>query len=239
MSDRKEQLEQAGPIRVEVGSDGSYGIGWKAADWQGGNILLSDSLRSEIVMQVSLGNCVIDNTECKKLHVLVSSDGSLSTVIQNKPAIVFRDDQHSLQWTDYVIAYLNAQLPLRLRTIASLMVSEAISKASEVYGIDKTDWKELAETHGKILEDKIKECYLVHSGPERLFKTKQEYLDFLAEAARASQASGKRFTQGWVADFASKKFGNERVIDERMIRQWNKDFKVNWKYWTDKVNRRN
>jgi hypothetical protein len=39
MSDRKEQLEQAGPIRVEVGADGSYGIGWKSATRPDGDIL--------------------------------------------------------------------------------------------------------------------------------------------------------------------------------------------------------
>jgi len=239
MNDRKEQLEQAGPIRVEVGSDGSYGIGWKTADWQDGDIVLSDSLRAEIAMHVKLGNSVIEETECKKLYVLVSCDGSLSTVIQNKPAAVFRNDQHAVEWTDYVIAYLNARLPLRLRTIASLLVEEAIAKAFEVHGIEKTDWKKLAEEHGAILARKIKESVGLHSGRVGLFKNKQEYLNLLAEAARASRSTGKRFTQGWVADFASTKFRSESAIDERMIRQWNKDFKVNWKYWTEKVNRSN
>jgi hypothetical protein len=49
-------------------------------------------------------------------------------------------------------------------------------------------------------------------------------------------------TQEWVAKFASDKFSDsahERTIDERMVRQWNKDFQVNWKHWSDKVNRRN
>jgi hypothetical protein len=239
MTNRKEQLEQAGPIRVEAGSDGSYGIGWKAAAWEGGNIVLSDSLRSEIEMRFTLGNCVIQETECKKVHVVVSCDGSLGTVIQTKPAVVFRDDQHSIQWTDYMIAHLNRYLPERLRTMALLTVREALAKSSEVHGIAETDWKQLAEAHGKIVEEKIKESLGVRSGPARLFETKQQYLNFLAEAARACRSAGKRFTQGWVADFATKKFGTDRVIDERMIRQWNKDFTVNWKHRTAQVNRRN
>jgi hypothetical protein len=240
VSDRKEELEGKGPIRVEVGSDGSYGIGWEAAAWPGGKILVTDdSVWSEVTMHVTLGECVIEETECTKLHILVSCDGSLSTVVQNKPAAAFRDIQHSMEWTDYMIAYLNSHLHQRLRLIASLTVEEAIAKASEIHGIAKTDWKKLAGAHAKILAEKIKRCVGVSSGRERLFKTKQEYVDFLADAARACRSAGARFTQKFVADFGSEKFTNERAIDERTVRQWNKEYKVNWKYWSDKVNRRN
>jgi len=239
MSDRKEQLEQAGPIRVEVGSDGSYGIGWKSATRPQGDVLLRDSTpRSELTMEIELGECLKGGAQHKRLWVRVSSDGAIGELHEDQTVTAFRDDEHAIEWAQYVIAYLNRYLPERLRRMALLTVSEAIAKSSEVHGIAETDWKKLAETHGKVVEEKIKSLH-VRSGPARLFETKQEYLNFLAEAARACRTAGKLFTQRWVADFASEKFSNERAIDERMIRQWNKDFKVNWKYWTNKVNRRN
>src|SRR6185436_13664532 len=94
----------------------------------------------------------------------------------------------------------------RLRTIASLTVEEAILKSFERHGMGETDWKKLAESHAAIVERKIKNSLGVHSGPERLFKTKQQYLNFLAEAARESRSTGKPFTQAWVAELANKKF---------------------------------
>lgn len=240
MSDRKEQLEQAGPIRVEIGSDGSYGIGWKSATRPESDVLVPESTpRSELTMGIELGDCVNDGIRHKRLWVRVSCDGAIGELHEDQPVTAFRDDEHAIKWARYMTEYVNRYLPERLRTMALLTVSEAISKSSEVHGIAKTDWKQLAEAHGKVVADKIKESCVVQSGPERVFKTKQEYLNFLAEAARASRTSGERFTQGFVADFASKKFDNERAIDERMIRQWNNDFTVDWKYWTDKVNRRN
>lgn len=240
MSNRKEQLEQAGPIRVEVGSDGSYGIGWKSATRPVGDILIPESTpRSELTMEIELGECVKDEAQHKRLWVRVSCDGAIGECYGDKPVTAFRDDEHAIRWVQYMIAYLNRYLPDRLRTMALLTVKEAIAKSSAANGIGETDWIELAETHGKIVADKIKESYGVHSGPKRVFETKQHYLNFLAEAARDCRAAGKLFTQGSVADFASKKFSNERGIDERMVRQWNKDFTVNWKHWTAKVNRRN
>jgi len=240
MDDRKEQLEQAGPIRVEVGSDGSYGIGWKSETRPDGHIFVPETTpRSELTMKIELGECVKDEAHHKRLWVRVSCDGALGECHEDQPVTAFRDDEHTIRWVHDMIGYLNYYLPDRLRTMALLTVREAIAKSSEVHGIAETDWKELAESHGAIVEQKIKHSHGVHSGPERLFKTKQDYLNFLAEAARASRSEEKRFTQEWVAHFASKKYNNARGIDERMVRQWNEDFRVNWPYWAAKVNRRN
>lgn len=240
MSDRKEQLEQAGPIRVEVGADGSYGIGWKSATQPEGNIVVPDSTpRSEITMEIELGESVKDGVQHKRLWVRISCDGAIGEHHDDQPVTAFRDDEHAIRWVHYMITYLNSSLHKRLRTAALLAVDEAIAKSSEIHGIAKVDWKALAESQGAIVERKIKESHGVHTGPKRLFETKQKYLNFLAEAARACRTDGKLFTQGWVADFARKKFSNESGVDERMVRQWNKDFTVNWKHWTAKVNRRN
>ena len=229
-----------GPIRVEVGADGSYGIGWKSTTRPDGDILAPDRTpRSELTMNIELGDCVIDDVQHKRLWVRVSCDGAIGEHKDDEPVAAFQDDEHAIRWVQYMIGYLDRHLPERMRSMALLTVREAISKSSEIHGIAKTDWKKLAETHGKIVEEKIKNSLGVHSGPVRIFKSKQEYLNFLAEAARACRTAGKLFTQGWVADFAHKKFSNESGVDERMVRQWNKDFTVNWKYWTAKVNRRN
>jgi hypothetical protein len=224
MSNRKEQLERTGSLRVDRPS---------------GNILVPDNTpRSEITMEIVLGDCMIEGVQHKRLYVCISSDGSIAECKDDEPVTAFRDDEHAIRWVQQMIIYLNRHLPERLRTMTSLTVVEAIAKSSEAHGIAKTDWKELAERHARIVEHKLKESLRVHSGPTRFFKTKQQYLDFLAEAARASRTAGKRFTQGWVAELANKKFDTEGV-DERTVRQWNKDFQVNWEYWSAKVNRRN
>lgn len=240
MSDRKGQLEQAGPIRVEIGPDGSYGIGWKSALRPEGDILMPDTApRSEITMEIELGDCVVAGIQKKRLWVRVSCDGAVGDCTHDLPLKAFRNDDHVIRWVQYMIAYLNRNLPDRLRTTALLTVVEAVAKSSEVHGIAETDWKELAEAQAAIVGQKIKDSHGVHSGPERLFKTKQQYLDFLAEAARANRAEGKPFTQDWLAGFASKKYRNARGTDERMVRQWNSDFHVNWNWFAAKVNRRN
>ncbi len=218
----------------------SYGIGVKSEARPEANVIVPDSTpRSEVTMEIELGDCVVDGVQHKRLWVRVSCDGAIGERREDQPVTTFRDDEHAIRWVQNMIAYLNSYLPDRLRTMALLTVREAIAKSSEVHGIGETDWKELAESHAAIVEQKIKHSHGVHSGPERLFKTKQDYLNFLAEAARASRSEEKRFTQEWVAHFASKKYNNARGIDERMVRQWNEDFKVNWEYWTAKVNRRN
>jgi hypothetical protein len=240
MSDPKEKLEQAGPIRVEVQSDGGYGIGWKSATRPNRNVLVADfPPRSEITMQIELGESVKDEVECKRLWVRVSCDGAIGEHHDDQPVNTFHDDEHAIRWLDYMIRYLNRHLPERLRLMALLTVREAIAQSSEVQGVATTDWAELAETHGALVTEKIKQTHRVHKGPARLFETKQHYLNFLAEAARACRSAGARFTQKFVADFGSDKFSNERALDERAVRQWNKEYKVNWKYWSDKVNRRN
>jgi hypothetical protein len=243
MDDRKQQLEQAGPIRVEVGSDGSYGIGWKSATRPDSNVLVFETTpRSELTMKIELGECVRNGVQHKRLWIRVSCDGALGECHEDQQVTAFRDAEHTIRWVHDMIGYLNYYLPDRLRTMALLTITEAIAKSSEVHGIAETDWKELAESHAAIVGQKIKDSHGVHSGPQRFFETKQQYLDFLAEAARANRAAGERFTQEWVAKFASDKFSDsahERTIDARMVRQWNKDFQVNWEYWETKVNRRN
>jgi len=239
MDDRKERLEQAGPIRVDVGSDGSYGIRWKSATRPDRDVSVPDTTpRSELTMKIELGECVKDEAQHKRLWVRVSCDGALGECHEDKPVTAFRDDEHTIRWMHDMIGYLNYYLPDRLRTMALLTVREAIAKSSEAHGIGETDWKELAESHAAIVEQKIKHTQGVHSGPERFFKTAQQYLNFLAEAARASRAAGNRFTQAWVAILANKKFETEG-IDERTVRQWNKEYHVNWNYFAAKVNRRN
>jgi hypothetical protein len=240
MSDRKEQLERTGPISVEVGADESYGIGWKSDIRPTENILVPDRTpRSEITMEIMLGDCVIEGVQHKRLYVCISSDGAIAECKDDEPVSAFRDDEHAIRWVQNMIAYLDRHLPERLRTMTSLTVVEAIAKSSEAHGIAKTDWKELAERHARIVELKIKESLGVHSGPARFFETKQQYLNFLADAARASRTAGKGFTQEWVAKFASKRFSYERPFDERTVRQWNEDYHVNWKQFAAKVNRRN
>jgi hypothetical protein len=243
MSDRKEQLEREGPISVEVGADGSYGVGWKSATRPDGDILVPDTTsRSEITMQIELGECVKHDVRHKRLWVRVSCDGAIGERYEDQPVTAFRDDEHAISWVQYMITYLNRHLPERLRAMALLTVREAIAQSSEVHGFGGTDWKGLAETHGAIVAQKIKDSHGVHTGPKRFFDTKQQYLNFLAEAARACRTTGELFTQEWVARFASNKFSDsahERTIDESTVRQWNRHFQVNWKYWSDKVNRRN
>lgn len=237
---QKEQLEQAGPIRVEVGADGSYGIGWRFATRPEGDILVPDRTpHSELTMKIELGDCVVAGIQHKRLWVRVSCDGAIGDHKDDQPVTAFRDDEHAIRWVQYIIGYLDRYLPERLRTMALLTVGEAIAKSCDVHDIAETDWKEFADSQGAILAGKIKESLGVHSGPTRLFKTKQQYLNFLAEAARASRTAGERFTQEWVADFASKKFNTEKPIDDRMIRQWNEDWRVDWGWFAAKVNRRN
>jgi hypothetical protein len=240
MSDRKGQLEQAGPIRVEIGPDGSYGIGWRSATRPDGDILVPNRTpHSELSMEIELGDCVVGGIQHKRLWVRVSCDGAIGEHKDDQPVAAFRDDEHAIKWVQDMIVYLNSTLHKRLRTAASLAVEEAVAKSSEMNGIAKVDWKVLAESQAEIVEQKIKNSHGVHSGPKRFFKTKQEYLNFLAEAARASQTAGKRFTQGWVAQFASKTYNDARGSDERTVRQWNDDYDVKWKRWSAKVNRRN
>ena len=243
MNDRKEKLEQTRPIRVEVGSDGSYGIGWKSETRPDDYVLVPETTpRSELTMKIELGECVKDEAQHKRLWVRVSCDGAIGECHEDQPVTAFRDDEHTIRWVHDMIGYLNYYLPDRLRTMALLTVREAIAKSSEVHGIGETDWKELAESHAAIVEQKIKDSHGVHSGRQSFFETKQQYLNFLADAARANRAAGERFTQEWVAKFASDKFSDsahERTIDARMVRQWNKDYHVNWNYFAAKVNRRN
>jgi hypothetical protein len=123
--------------------------------------------------------------------------------------------------------------------MASLTVKEAIAKSGEVNGVAEINWKTLAKSHADIVAKTIKQSHGVRSGPERLFKSKQQYLNFLAEAARAIRSEGKQFTQESVAEFATKKFDKADAIVDRMVRQWNEDFKLDWEYWLAKVNRRN
>jgi hypothetical protein len=123
--------------------------------------------------------------------------------------------------------------------MALLTVKEAIAKSFELHGLAEIDWKTLAKSHADIVAKKIKQTHVVRSGPDGLFKTKQQYLDFLAEAARTCKARGERLTQEWAAGFASEKFNAKRGIDERMIRKWNRIHRANWNWYADKVNRTN
>jgi hypothetical protein len=237
MSDREEQLEQAGPIRVEVGSDGSYGIGWKSEIRPTENILVPErSPRSELTMDIVLGDCVIEGVQHKRIYVRVSCDGSIAETKDDEPATAFRDDEHAIRWVQYMISYLDRHLPERLRTMAALTVEEAIAKSSEAHGIAETDWKELAKQHLNILKRKIKQSFRVRTGPAAFFETKQEYLNFLAESARASRVEGEPFTQEYVADYASRKFSKGRKTDVRQVREWNEKFTVNWEWFAKKVN---
>jgi len=240
MDDRKEPLEHAGAIRVEVGSDGSYGIGWKSATRPDGDVLVPDiTPRSEITMQIELGESVKDEVQHKRLWVRVSCDGAIGQHKHDEPVAAFRDEKHAIRWVQDAIQYLNVYLPERLRTMALLTANEAIAKSSESHGITEIDWKTLAKSHGERVAKKIKQAHVVRTGPEGLFKTKQQYLNFLAEAARTCKSHGERLTQEWAAGFASKKFSTEHAIDERMIRKWNRHYRVNWKWYADKVNRTN
>lgn len=100
MSDRKEQLEQAGPIRAE-GSDGSYGIGWKSATRPEGDVLKPDiTPRSELTMHIELGDCVIDEVRHKRLWVRVSCDGTIGECHDDQPVTRFPDDEHAIRWAD-------------------------------------------------------------------------------------------------------------------------------------------
>src|SRR5689334_20836322 len=135
MDDRKEQLEQAGPIRVEVGSDGSYEIGWKSATRPDGDVLVPDiTPRSEIRMQIELGESVKDEAQHKRLWVRVSCDGAIGECHEDQPVTAFRDDGDAIRWVQYMIKYLNRYLPERLRTMALLTVKEAIAESSEFHG---------------------------------------------------------------------------------------------------------
>ena len=240
MSDRKEQLEQAGPIRVEVGQDGSYGIGWKSTIRPSCNVTVPDSTpRSEVTMEIEIGDCVRDGVLHKRLWVRVSCDGAIGEHEHHEQVAAFRNDEHAIRWVQDAIQYVNVYLPERLRTMALLTVREAVAKSSEAHGIAEIDWKTLAKTHGDRVAKKIKQAHVVRTGPEGLFKTKQQYLNFLAEAARTCKARGERLTQEWAAEFGSAKFSTERGMDERMIRHWNTYYGVDWNWYADKVNRRN
>jgi hypothetical protein len=240
MSDRKEQLEREGPIRAEGGADGSYGIGWKSSTRPDNNVLDPESTpRSELTTHIELGECVKDGVQHKRLWVRVSCDGAIGELHDDEPVTAFHDDEHAISWAHYMITYLNCYLPERLRTMALLTVREAIAKSSELHGLAEIDWKLLAESHGNIVAKKIKQTHVVRSGPDRLFKTKQQYLNFLEDAARTCKSRGERLTQEWAAEFANGKFSTERGIDERMIRKWNRYFRVDWNWYADKVNRTN
>jgi hypothetical protein len=107
MSDRKEQLEQTGPIRVEVGADGSYGIGWKSTTRPEGDILKPERTpRSEITMEIELGECSRDGVLHKRLWVRVSCDGAVGEHKHDEPVTAFRDDEHAIRWVRYMIEYL-------------------------------------------------------------------------------------------------------------------------------------
>jgi hypothetical protein len=129
MRDRKEQLEQAGPIRVEVGPDESYGIGWKSATRPEGDILVSETTpRSELTMEIELGEAVKDGVQHKRLWVRVSCDGAIGERHDDQPLTAFRDDEHSIRWVQDVMRYLNSYLPDRLRMMAFAHSSRGDSK---------------------------------------------------------------------------------------------------------------
>lgn len=218
----------------------SYGIGLKSEARPEANVIVPDSTpRSEVTMEIEIGDCVVDGVQHKRVWVRVSCDGAIGEHKHDEPVTGFRDEEHAIRWVQDAIQYVNVYLPERLRMMALLTVREAIAKSSEANGIAEIDWKVLAKSHGDRVAKNIKQSHGVRSGPERLFKTKQEYLNFLAEAARASRSEGKEFTQESVAEFATKKFDKAEAVVDRMVRQWNEDFKVDWEYWLAKVNRRN
>jgi hypothetical protein len=216
------------------------GIGVKSEARPEANVIVPDSTpRSELTMEIELGDCVVDGVQHKRLWVRVSCDGAIGQHKHDEPVTAFRDNEHSIRWVHDTIQYLNRYLPERLRTMALLTVREAIAKSSEAHGIAEIDWKTLAKSHADIVAKKVKRTHVVRSGPDGLFKTTQQYLNFLAEAARTCKARGERLTQEWAAEFASEKFSTERGIDERMIRKWNRYFRVDWNWYADKVNRTN
>jgi hypothetical protein len=186
-------------------------------------------------MAIEIGDCDRDGVLHKRFWVRVSCDGAIGGHQHDEPVTAFRNEEHAIRWAQDAIQYVNAYLPERLRTMALLTVREAIAKSSEAHGIAKIDWKTLAKSHGDRVAKKIKQAHVVRTGPEGLFKTKQQYLNFLAEAARTCKARGERLTQEWAAEFASAKFSTERAIDERMIRKWNRHYRVDWNWYADKV----
>src|SRR5215217_1198630 len=104
MNDRKEQLEQARPIRVEVGSDGSYGIAWKSATRPAGDVLVPETTpRSELTMKIELGECVKDEAQHKRMWVRVSCDGAIGECHDDQPVTAFRDDGDAIRWVQYTI----------------------------------------------------------------------------------------------------------------------------------------
>jgi hypothetical protein len=117
VNDRKEQLERTGPIRVEVGSDGSYGIGWKSTTRPEGDILVPDSTpHSKITMEIELGDCSRDGVLHKRLWVRVSCDGAVGEHKNDQPVTAFRNEEHAIRWVQDTIQYINVYLPERLRT---------------------------------------------------------------------------------------------------------------------------
>jgi hypothetical protein len=126
MSDRKEQLERERRISVEIRDDGSYGIGWKSETRPEGNILVPDNTpRSEITMQIELGESVKNGVQHKRLWVRVSCDGAIGEHHKDQPLTAFRDNEHAIRWVQHMIGYLNRHLPERLRMMALLTVREA------------------------------------------------------------------------------------------------------------------
>lgn len=213
----------------------SYGIGLKSEARPQANVIVPDSTpRSEITMRIELGECVTEGIPHKRLWVRVSCDGAIGQLHEDQPVTAFRDDEHAIRWAQDAIQYVNVYLPERLRTLALLTVREAIAKSSEAHGIAEIDWKILAKSHGDRVAKTIKQAHAVRTGREGVFKTKQQYLNFLAEAARTCKARGERLTQEWVAEFGSAKFSTERAIDVRMVRKWNSHYRVDWNWYADK-----
>ncbi len=153
-------------------------------------------------------------------------------------------DDENFRPIDWALLHVWQFLPEVLDAALRRLCEEGLLKyvqrqAAEVPGMRIPPLTEYAKRILEPEERGIKRRLGSKDGRNRFFINKTHYENTLDEAKKRVLASGHVVTQETVAEKHAQMRGDLSNCDSRMIRQWNKDFEVDWKFFSrEAANRR-
>lgn len=144
-----------------------------------------------------------------------------------KPAIdnIFDNPQRATEVTKNAERLFNHELGWAISRAIQELVHEVLFRSGVEF---KDSPKDMADMLNSAHRKEIGEQLGVRPGPSRFFKDKDHYEGMLGDAAKLLQTRGKRITQMTVAEILAEMNNRFLSCDDRMIRQWNKEFRLDW-----------
>jgi hypothetical protein len=157
-----------------------------------------------------------------------------------KPAIdsIFDNPEKAAQITSEAEDLFNHELGWAISRAIQELVHEVLFRCGVEF---KESPKQMADLLGSAHRKEIGKQLGVRPGRSRLFRDKNHYESTLQAAKERLLARGQRVTQAAVAETLAEMSSRFLNCDDRMVRQWNKEFGFDWRRFAAQVssNRRN